>query len=46
VACNPLLEAKSWPFEEAKRILTRLQGKTPEKGYVLLKLAMGLLGCV
>jgi lysyl-tRNA synthetase class 1 len=27
----------SWPFEEAKRLLNRIQGKTPAKGYVLFK---------
>lgn len=44
VASNPLLEAKSWPFEEAKRILARLQGKTPEKGYVLFETGYGPSG--
>jgi lysyl-tRNA synthetase class 1 len=36
--------AKAWPFEEARRILTRIQGKTPDKGYVLLETGYGPSG--
>ena len=36
--------AKSWPFEEAKRILARVQGKAPEKGYVLFETGYGPSG--
>lgn len=38
------IAAKSWPFEEAKRILARIQGKTPEKGYVLFETGYGPSG--
>ena len=38
------LEARSWPFEEAKKTLGRLQGKTPEKGYVLFETGYGPSG--
>ena len=30
-------KAKAWPFDEARRLLKRLDGKTPEKGYVLFE---------
>lgn len=36
--------AKSWPFEEAKRILNRIQHKTPPKGYVLFETGYGPSG--
>lgn len=36
--------AKSWPFEEAKRILNRIQHKTPPKGYVLFQTGYGPSG--
>lgn len=36
--------AKSWPFEEARRILQRIHNKTPEKGYVLLETGYGPSG--
>ncbi len=42
---NPLAyDAKSWPFEEAKRIIARLQGKLPQKGYVLFETGYGPSG--
>ncbi len=41
---NTTFDAKSWPFEEAKRILARLQGKAPEKGYVLFETGYGPSG--
>ena len=31
------LTARAWPFEEARKILKRLDGKAPEKGYVLFE---------
>ena len=37
-------DAKSWPFEEAKKVLQRVQGKTPEKGYVLFETGYGPSG--
>ncbi len=41
---NTMFDAKSWPFEEAKRVLARLQGKAPEKGYVLFETGYGPSG--
>lgn len=37
-------QAKSWPFEEARRILNRVQHKTPNKGYVLFETGYGPSG--
>jgi hypothetical protein len=31
--------AKSWPFEEAQKILKRIENKPPTKGFVLLDFA-------
>jgi len=39
---NPL--AKSWPFEEARRIFDKIGGKTPSKGYVLFETGYGPSG--
>ena len=36
--------AKSWPFEEARKILERIKGKVPEKGYVLFETGYGPSG--
>lgn len=36
--------AKSWPFEEAKRILNRIGNKTPNKGFVLFETGYGPSG--
>ncbi len=36
--------AKAWPFEEARRLLARLDGKLPEKGYVLFETGYGPSG--
>ncbi|MBY0280668.1 MAG: lysine--tRNA ligase [Alphaproteobacteria bacterium] len=36
--------AKSWPFEEARRILDRIQNKVPKKGFVLLETGYGPSG--
>jgi lysyl-tRNA synthetase class 1 len=38
------LEAKSWPFEEARKILLRTQNTAPRKGYVLLETGYGPSG--
>lgn len=38
------LESKAWPFEEARRILEKIGGKTPEKGYVLFETGYGPSG--
>jgi lysyl-tRNA synthetase class 1 len=36
--------AKSWPFEEARRLVARLGGKPPAKGYVLFETGYGPSG--
>lgn len=36
--------AKSWPFEEARRIYEKIGGKTPAKGYVLFETGYGPSG--
>ncbi len=38
------MAAKAWPFEEAKKLLARLNGKTPEKGYALFETGYGPSG--
>lgn len=38
------LEAKSWPFEEARRIYEKIGKKTPQKGYVLFETGYGPSG--
>ena len=37
-------QAKSWPVVEAKKILERIQGKPPKKGYVLFETGYGPSG--
>lgn len=37
-------ESKSWAFEEARRILEKVGGKTPKKGYVLFETGYGPSG--
>lgn len=37
-------DAKAWPFEEARKILKRLNGQMPEKGYVLFETGYGPSG--
>ena len=39
-----LSNARAWPFEEARKILKRLNGKTPERGYVVLETGYGPSG--
>ena len=42
---NQLLQdSKAWPFEIARQILAKLQGKTPKKGYVLFETGYGPSG--
>ena len=38
------LAAKAWPFEEARKLLARLGGRLPEKGYVLFETGYGPSG--
>lgn len=38
------LASKAWPFEEAKKIIDRYNGKAPEKGYVLFETGYGPSG--
>ena len=38
------LQAKAWPFVEARKVLKRIGGKTPEKGYVLFQTGYGPSG--
>ncbi|MCH2037560.1 MAG: lysine--tRNA ligase [Rickettsiales bacterium] len=37
-------KSKSWAFQEATQVLKRLNGKTPEKGYVLFETGYGPSG--
>ncbi len=37
-------DAKAWPFAEARSLLKRLGGKTPDKGYVLFETGYGPSG--
>ena len=39
-----LSAAKSWPFQEAQKILKHIRGKTPKKGYVLFETGYGPSG--
>ncbi|SEM69951.1 lysyl-tRNA synthetase, class I [Loktanella fryxellensis] len=38
------MTSKAWPFEEARRVLKRYDGKDPEKGYVLFETGYGPSG--
>jgi len=38
------LAARAWPFEEARKLLKRIGGKTPDKGYVLFETGYGPSG--
>lgn len=38
------MKCRTWPFEEARKVLARLNGKTPEKGYVLFETGYGPSG--
>ncbi len=37
-------DARAWPFEEARKLLARLNGETPEKGYALFETGYGPSG--
>ncbi len=39
-----MINSKSWPFEEARRILDKINHKTPAKGYVLFATGYGPSG--
>jgi len=39
-----LQKSKAWPFEEARRILKKINNKTPKKGYVLFETGYGPSG--
>lgn len=41
---NQALSSKAWPFIEAEKILKRIDGKTPAKGYVLFETGYGPSG--
>jgi lysyl-tRNA synthetase, class I len=38
------LKGRAWPFEEARKLLARFNGKTPEKGYALFETGYGPSG--
>lgn len=38
------LQGRAWPFEEARKLLARIGGKAPDKGYVLLETGYGPSG--
>ncbi|MBT5264537.1 MAG: lysine--tRNA ligase [Rhodospirillaceae bacterium] len=38
------LEARAWPFEEARKLLKRIGDKVPEKGHVILETGYGPSG--
>ncbi len=38
------LQAKAWPFEEAKKIYNKIQKQTPKKGFVLFETGYGPSG--
>jgi lysyl-tRNA synthetase, class I len=38
------LKGRAWPFEEARKLLARLNNKPPEKGYVLFETGYGPSG--
>ncbi|MGR3377391.1 MAG: lysine--tRNA ligase, partial [Salipiger abyssi] len=38
------MQSKAWPFEEARALLKRLNGKDPEKGHVLFETGYGPSG--
>ena len=38
------LEARAWPFVEARKLLERTGGAAPEKGYVLFQTGYGPSG--
>src|SRR6185369_12114411 len=41
---NLALSARAWPFEEARKVLKRVEKGAPEKGYVLFETGYGPSG--
>ena len=41
---NKAINSKSWPFEEARKLLKRCEGTAPEKGFVLFETGYGPSG--
>ncbi len=39
-----LLQGRAWPFEEARKLIARLKGQPPAKGYVLFETGYGPSG--
>ncbi|MEQ8697306.1 MAG: lysine--tRNA ligase, partial [Bauldia litoralis] len=39
-----LTDAKAWPFQEARRVIERIEAQPPEKGYVLFETGYGPSG--
>lgn len=44
ISFETLREAKAWPFEEARRILEKINHTTPKKGFVLFETGYGPSG--
>jgi lysyl-tRNA synthetase class 1 len=44
MSINHYQESTAWPFLEAKKILTKIQNKTPKKGFVLFETGYGPSG--
>ncbi|HEX6979310.1 MAG TPA: lysine--tRNA ligase [Alphaproteobacteria bacterium] len=38
------LQGRAWPFEEARKLIARIKGETPAKGYVLFETGYGPSG--
>ena len=41
---NNAMQSKAWPFEEARRVLKRVEQRPPEKGFVLFQTGYGPSG--
>ena len=41
---KPVVQGRAWPFEEARKVIARIGGKTPAKGYVLFETGYGPSG--
>lgn len=44
VSREDALKGRAWPFEEARKLIARLGGKAPDKGYVLFETGYGPSG--
>jgi lysyl-tRNA synthetase class 1 len=44
ISVSDFEKSKSWPFEEARRILEKLKGEKPKKGYALFQTGYGPSG--